>query len=708
MLCFILLTSFYAYKTNNLLYNNKTSVIISNFNSSDYSTEQLNKYFIDMYQNENMAISKYIYRNTNELIIYTNDLSIYDRVNIYSGKSPEVNTDQFVSTYKTKDNNQVGIFFKTEPNLNITIKNIDTTNEFGLDGVYYISLYGSKTIQDFINYWDNSMGNIDIYRNENTNLYIDSAMLAPISVLLVFVILCVMQYSNSQLKKSAILKLNGFSTFEVSLIKILSLSKLLFLSGITILVLFILYIFFTFQNNNYYLNLILLYMSILVILIIALNILNTIFLIYKLQNENELSLLKGKKSYKLTVIFSYILKFFCVIFFLSSVNNFHSNFLLYQSNISNLSDWGKTEHIHRMKLNYSGERDLAIDLLISNRISLLYKDLVENKDMFIIDASNYNKISSGEYIYIANSVDIPADINPNGKTVTIDENYLKVNPIYDSNNLVIYNQIQYDPYVLNILVPEKLREFENQIKANFREHFYFQKVIVDNIYNTELDNALNYTDISDLSINIIYVKNDQQYFTFSALVEPDNYNTIYDPIAIIYTNNVHVSYIHSYFSFCTYFIDDGLNAYDSINDYISKYDLNASITGVASVYTQKSEIIYHLQKLFIRNIVNCTVVSFSYFTVIYILLSSYYERHQFKLYIKNLFGYNFFDRNSIFIFTMMLCNISALVFSIVTLNNKGLAILSFSIIIVIESVYFIILNSHLNSKSFNSIVKGRG
>ena len=39
---------------------------------------------------------------------------------------------------------------------------------------------------------------------------------------------------------------------------------------------------------------------------------------------------------------------------------------------------------------------------------------------------------------------------------------------------------------MNILVPEKLKEYEKEIYKNYRKHFYFQKVEVDNIYNEEL------------------------------------------------------------------------------------------------------------------------------------------------------------------------------------------------------------------------------
>lgn len=63
------------------------------------------------------------------------------------------------------------------------------------------------------------------------------------------------------------------------------------------------------------------------------------------------------------------------------------------------------------------------------------------------------------------------------------------------------------------------------------------------MYNKELNRELNKTKKSDLNVNIIYVDNNQSYFTYNSLVMDDNRNLIDDPIAIVDIDNIDDSFI---------------------------------------------------------------------------------------------------------------------------------------------------------------------
>lgn len=77
-------------------------------------------------------------------------------------------------------------------------------------------------------------------------------------------------------------------------------------------------------------------------------------------------------------------------------------------------------------------------------------------------------------------------------------------------------------------MPEKYHNMENQIIEAYRDFFYLQKVTATDYYNQEA--GINETlDImpEDLSIHIIYVKDEQKYFTYrdDCAVLTDNYKT---------------------------------------------------------------------------------------------------------------------------------------------------------------------------------------
>ncbi len=65
---------------------------------------------------------------------------------------------------------------------------------------------------------------------------------------------------------------------------------------------------------------------------------------------------------------------------------------------------------------------------------------------------------------------------------------------------------------MNIIVPNSKKGLEKDIKNTFLDYFYFQKVEVANIYNKALDLPAVALSKEDLSVNIIYAENNQDYF----------------------------------------------------------------------------------------------------------------------------------------------------------------------------------------------------
>ena len=65
-------------------------------------------------------------------------------------------------------------------------------------------------------------------------------------------------------------------------------------------------------------------------------------------------------------------------------------------------------------------------------------------------------------------------------------------------------------------------------------------------------------DISEesLNINIIYLKDGQNYFTFHSDCASTTDNRIVAPVAMIYTSNIYCNYAHSIVSQWLYFYHD--------------------------------------------------------------------------------------------------------------------------------------------------------
>ncbi|MDX5657712.1 hypothetical protein [Clostridioides difficile] len=104
------------------------------------------------------------------------------------------------------------------------------------------------------------------------------------------------------------------------------------------------------------------------------------------------------------------------------------------------------------------------------------------------------------------------------------------------------------------------------------------------MYNKELNRELNKTKKSDLNVNIIYVDNNQSYFTYNSLVMDDNRNLIDDPIAIVDIDNIDDSFYLSYISRCVYFNSKKLDAIADISSIIEAQGVEAHIQSLHAVY----------------------------------------------------------------------------------------------------------------------------
>ena len=255
----------------------------------------------------------------------------------------------------------------------------------------------------------------------------------------------------------------------------------------------------------------------------------------------------------------------------------------------NDSRWRECKQIYTTVVQNSGEDDSTEKYLeIAERSNRLFQLLEKNVGVFVMDAQNYQDVDGeGTPCYEMNGQKYPVEINPYGQSIRVSKNYFKFNPIQtlDGSNLI--EQIIYDDLTLNVLVPEKYKQMEEQIIEAYRADFYFQKVTAANDYN-EMAGIKARADISEeeLKVHIIYVKDGQRYFTFrqDCAVKLDNWIT--DPVVQIYTSNVHCNYAHSFMSQWVYFYSDSDSeegAFEDIQPYVKQCGAESSFQKVYAI-----------------------------------------------------------------------------------------------------------------------------
>lgn len=239
-------------------------------------------------------------------------------------------------------------------------------------------------------------------------------------------------------------------------------------------------------------------------------------------------------------------------------------------------------HIYTTQVQYTGEDDPVQYLEIAARSAHLLAELEDKAGAFVADFYNYQAMDdAGTPLYTMNGMQFAEEIDPNGHCIRVSRNYFAHNPIETADGSNLTEQFVYDDLTLNLLVPEKYQDMEEDIVVAHRERFYFEKVEAENSYNQEagISDRMNIAK-EDLKINIIYVKDGQDYSSFRSDCAPQTGCHVEDPVVQIYTGNIHCNYAHSFMSQWVYIpseAESAEEAYQEISDMIRSCGAEESV-----------------------------------------------------------------------------------------------------------------------------------
>lgn len=220
-------------------------------------------------------------------------------------------------------------------------------------------------------------------------------------------------------------------------------------------------------------------------------------------------------------------------------------------------------------------------LEIAQRSQGLFQLLEEEAGAFIMNAYHFQDTDGrGTPLYTMNSMGLPAEIDPAGRTIQVSRNYFRLNPIQTADGSALEEQLVYDDLTLNLLVPEQYRGMEEDITAAYRQSFYFKKVQAENDFNEMAGrNERLELEPEELDIHIIYVADGQRYAVFRSDCAVDTGGWITDPVVELYTGNIHCNYVHSAMTQWVYFPYEGdaQGAYESIFPYVAQCGAGDSV-----------------------------------------------------------------------------------------------------------------------------------
>lgn len=413
-------------------------------------------------------------------------------------------------------------------------------------------------------------------------------------------------------------------------------------------------------------------------------------------------MIKNKKPLFVLSLINNVTKIiFCtVIFFLGILLS--SNLIKIKNQIHNLKRWDFTKNYAFATFDLCAPENStekqhweAVDKF-ELKTYKLHQLMKENNNLLMRPTDAL--ISSESKIYYEQNHRKPW--SPEMNSIDINNNYLKQNPIYDENGKRVDLTDYENKYVMIILVPEKYKPVENEIIASYQEHCDFRSEFT----------------AQKLSLKLIYVKNNQKYFSMNPLLAAEKNFEFVDPIAIVINNcSIAPDTASAYMTqgYYYFYIDNPNNPYESMNETIKKLDMENNFITISSLYNFVGETIYSTMQLMNIYLILVGICTVPFFVSIFAIVANYIDRKKQILSIKYMNGYSFFKLHyKIFLKTILTWII---IFCIMTFIFCSLDLfsLNFSIIFVIGFVlslidllleYFILKTMSL--KKVKDLIKG--
>lgn len=346
---------------HDLMYHNQTALVIS-FNDVTEATKHFGGYLKSLADSNEVYIAKYVRPRAGDIIIYTTDLSMGNKINLYEGRIPSFNSDDILADIDTGKSEQRGTFSKIDPNINITIKSMNVVDEIGSAGIYHISTMDSDIINTLLGELENNEIIVEIFHQYKSPVFFELnfnfEFLTALFIVFWCVLFSIIQYGTEKLKKIAILSIYGYDLRKITKLITVEIVKILFLAGISAYILISIY--YVLENSfNFFIELSILYLCLLGFFIIVYTIVVNVFIAFYFQKRSNIKILKGSKPDALIAFFQYAIKIMFVFLLATSLINIVETSNILHEKISNLQTWDKAQNIYTTRVQYTGS-DLGV------------------------------------------------------------------------------------------------------------------------------------------------------------------------------------------------------------------------------------------------------------------------------------------------------------------------------------------------------------
>ncbi|MEH6936214.1 DUF1430 domain-containing protein, partial [Bacillus sp. JJ783] len=614
--------------------------------------------------NANVFKSIYSEKKSVEYVYFTHDIDLYFKpFLLLDGVFPDNKSDEFnIST--SKDKSVTGEIFSYKEESDFSIKPLKSfPKDRSVAGDYIVSLKDNSEIDFFIDRLQRELGIKINYFSYEYNSVIDTSSwlkIIPIILLYVLSLFMIIYYYFLEYKNSAIRLLNGYTPLNIWKKYFLQILKLYFSTLIistTVVMIFMIMKKILF--NLYWFNTIIDYLFYQFTIGIIVCFIMSLFFA-RVGNISISVSIKNKKPLKQMQIVNGFVKliFSVIILYLLFVS--YSAFLdSYRYYYKNANEWKQMKSYGVMPTKAplpSGDNPETLLEIFDKKHKLF--EYTNDRGAILVRFSDIYRAKQ-------NGREVEVDSVYEEKTILINNNYLKLNPVYGVDEKLI--DIKEDDDSLTVLVPEKYKKEEQELRKYFEEEYHFQKYEVKNEFLKEAGKELPFKE--NIGINIIWIKNNQSFFTFSNDIATDTNNRFYDGIAMVLTNanGNEAAWYDTVVGNDSYFIklSDKEVPYNTIKDQIKNLELQEYYPVLYNAYDLiEGRIQMHVERAY-QFLIVLVVVLLGYLFISMFTTLNYLEQYKLKHTIKIIHGYSYFKRHKLYLmFTNFVWFVSILILCI--------------------------------------------
>ncbi|EAE5714271.1 bacteriocin immunity protein, partial [Listeria monocytogenes] len=168
-----------------------------------------------------------------------------------------------------------------------------------------------------------------------------------------------------------------------------------------------------------------------------------------------------------------VIKFVLLCLFIGTFIASYQSLQTLNTRLANIDVWEATKDIFKVKVGVLPEGiqdNLKADKELNNNLSAFYEEGTSKKEMFLMYSNNFQRSETNTFFY-ETYLKKDSEINsPEGNSVEIDFNYLKLNPIKSIKGQNVEKEAIISDKVLNIIVPNSKKGLEKDIKNTFLDY----------------------------------------------------------------------------------------------------------------------------------------------------------------------------------------------------------------------------------------------